>query len=270
MSKLLAVEHLSIMLKKSQKALVKDIEFSIDSGESLVILGQSGSGKTMTCHAVMGILDTKRFQLEGGILFLGENLLTCGRRERQAIYGGQIAMIPQNPMTAFDPSVRIGRQMMETLLWHTDIKKTEAEVRIEGALKAAGLEDIQRICRSYPYTLSGGMLQRITIAMALMVEAKLIVADEPTTALDVAHRNAIVETFRALREKGTAVLLVTHDFAVAAQMGGELCVMKDGILLERGSVESVLKNPKAAYTRALLEASRLSNSISKAEEAPAC
>lgn len=258
MSKLLAVEHLQVTWKKDRKVLVQDVSFSLEKGESLVILGQSGSGKTMTCYSIMGLLDARRFRVEGGVSFAGKNLLTCSGKEKREIYGGTIAMIPQNPMTAFDPSMRIGKQMTQTLALHTGQKKDALQTRVNEALQAAGLDDPERICASYPYTLSGGMLQRVMIAMALMVNAKLIVADEPTTALDVAHRNATVDAFIQLREQGAAVLLVTHDFAVAAQLGGRLLVMKEGIVLERGEVNQVLQHPESEYTKALLKAARLS------------
>ncbi len=266
MSKLLKVDHLRVSLKKDSHVLVRDISFSLGRGESLVILGQSGSGKTMTCHSIMGLLDPKRFEISGGIQFNDTNLLTCSKKECLQIYGGEIAMIPQNPMTALDPSIKIGKQMAETLFSHTSTKKGELAIRLNEALLAAGLNEPERICRSYPYTLSGGMLQRVTIAMALMVHAKLIVADEPTTALDVAHRNATVNSFLKLREQGASILLVTHDFAVAAQLGGKILVMKEGIVLEQGEVEEILRHPKAEYTKALLKTARLSGNPNQKEE----
>lgn len=257
MSKLLQISHLSVNLRRTGDAIVKDIGFSLREGESLILLGQSGSGKTMTCHAVMGLLEPRRFAVSGSVLFEGTDLFTCGLRERRQVYGGRIAMIPQNPMTAFDPSMKIGRQMMETLLLHTGLSRKEAGDRLKQAFCVAGLVGPDTVCESYPYMLSGGMLQRVMIAFALMVDAKLIIADEPTTALDVAHRNSIVEEFRKLRTAGAGVLLVTHDFAVAAQFGGNILVMKDGDAIERGTVKSVLENPSHPYTKELLNAARL-------------
>lgn len=258
MSRLLNVEHLKVELKKTGEELVHDISFSVDAGGSLVILGQSGSGKTMTCRTVMGLLDRKRFRVEGSLSFEGRQLLNLGWREKSKIYGGAIAMIPQNPMTSMDPSMRIGRQMEETLRLHSDLQGKALDEKIDSALEEAGLSDTSVLRKSYPYMLSGGMLQRVTIAMALMVNARLIVADEPTTALDAAHRNGTVDTFIKFREKGVGVLLVTHDFSVAARMGGRVLVMKDGGMVETGEISEVLKHPRAEYTKALLEASRLS------------
>ncbi len=253
------VKRLCVRLKKNGSALVSNVDFAVNEGESLVILGESGSGKTMTCHSVMGLLDGKKFAVSGEILFGGNNLLSLKPKEKLKIYGGEIAMIPQNPMTAFDPSMRIGRQMRETLLLHSGkIPAKAADERIKSALLEAGLAETERVCKSFPYALSGGMLQRVMIAMALMADARLVIADEPTTALDVINRNATVDAFIRLREKGVAVLLVTHDFAVAAQLGGRVLIMKDSEIIDRGTAEELLEKPRHDYTRALLEASRLS------------
>lgn len=270
MKELLNVERLCVAHRKTKQRLVHDLCFSLSPGHSLTVLGQSGCGKTMTCHSIMGLLDARRFQVTGCIAFEGRDLLSMGPRERRGLRGGAMAMIPQNPMTAFDPSARIGSQMRETLALHSALHAAALEERVGQALEQAGLSDVDRVCRSYPHTLSGGMLQRVMIAMALMVNARLIVADEPTTALDVVHRNATVEAFAALRERGTAVLLVTHDFSVAAQLGGSLLVMRDGVLIEGGMVEHLLNAPRQPYTRALLDAYRLSRCAPHGKEAAVC
>ena len=255
---LLHIEDLSIALRKSGEPLIQNISLSLQNGHSLVVLGQSGSGKTLTCKTVTGILDRRCFKPSGKVLFDEQELLSMPSKRQRHIYGEQIALIPQNPMTALDPSVRVGRQMAETLRLHTGLTGKEAYARLESALQEAGLARAGEIMRSYPHTLSGGMLQRVLIAFALMVEAKLIVADEPTAALDVENRNATVDTMRRLRERGAAILLVTHDFAVASRMGGDLLVMKDGQAVEQGDVHEVLAAPTHAYTQALIRASRLS------------
>ena len=270
MKELINVERLCVQLKHTQKTLVRDMTFSISPGESLVILGQSGSGKTMTCRSIMGLLDPHRFNVTGNVSIGDYNLLSLSRKEKQKLYGGAITMIPQNPMTAFNPSLKIGRQMKETLRLHSLILPSALQEKVKQALKDAGLDEPDRVYHSYPFTLSGGMLQRVMIAMALMVDARLIVADEPTTALDVANRNATVASFVKLRDKGAAVLLVTHDFSVAAQLGGKLLIMKDSEIIERGTVDEVLKSPRQPYTRALLEASRLSRIEPDGEEETAC
>lgn len=235
-----------------------------------MILGQSGSGKTMTCHSIMGLLNRKLFHVNGSVMFAGQELLGMATKEKSRIYGGEIALIPQNPMTAFDPSMRLGAQMSETLSLHRSLPKRERKSHILNVLAQAGLDEPQRIYRSYPHTLSGGMLQRCTIAMALMVNARLLIADEPTTALDVVTRNATVDAFTTLRNQGAAVLLVTHDFAVAQQLGGHLLVMKDGEIVESGQVQAVLANPQHNYTKALIDAHRLSRSEEGCAEVTAC
>ncbi len=173
---LIKAEHLCVQLNKSKKVLVRDVSFSISPGESLMILGQSGSGKTMTCHSIMGLLDPKRFKVTGNLYIGDYDLLLLGIKEKRKLYGGMVTMIPQNPMTAFDPSMKIGGQMKETLRLHSDLPSAALECRAKQALKNAGLDDPDRVYGSYPYALSGGMLQRVMIAMALMVDASLIVA----------------------------------------------------------------------------------------------
>lgn len=257
MSIFFEVSQLSVTLKDSEQKLVSDVSFSLSPRESLIILGQSGSGKTMTCRSIMDLLDAKRFSVTGGICFEGRNLRQLKPKEKRKIYGGAIAMIPQNPMTAFDPSVRIGLQIKETLMLHDKCSPALRKEKVLDALTSAGLSDAQRVYNSYPHMLSGGMLQRAAIAMALMVDARLIIADEPTTALDVIHRIETVKAFCTLRSNGAAILLVTHDFSVAAQLGGGLMIMKDSTIVERGQVSDVLTNPTDNYTKELLAASKL-------------
>lgn len=258
---MLTVKDLTITLKEGERPLVFDVTFSVREQSSLIILGQSGSGKTLVCKTLTGILNRQEFFCAGEVFFAGRELLSLSAREQREIYGVEIALIPQNPMTALDPSVRVGKQMTETLYIHAGLKGAQAREKVSQALREAGLERTEEVMRSYPYMLSGGMLQRVLIAMALMMGANLIVADEPTTALDAEHRNATVDALIRLRERGVAVLLVTHDFAVASRMGGDLVVMKDGRIVEHGRVDEVLSAPKHAYTQALIEASRLSGVV---------
>jgi len=257
MNKLLEIKDLSITLKKENWEVVKNLNFDLNAGSSLTLLGQSGSGKTLTCKSILGVLGVQ-FSPSGEILFEGHNLLNLPAKTRGSIYGSQIAMIAQNPMTAFDPSAKIGRQMDETLRIHTKLSPAERHSRCLQALNEAGLTREETVMESYPFMLSGGMLQRVMIALALMTDAKLIIADEPTTALDVENRNATVDAFVRLRERGTAVLLVTHDFMVAARFGSRVLIMNDGKIVEDDSADNILKNPKHPYTRELLSASRLS------------
>ncbi len=254
----LTVKKLNISLKKASVSLVKDLSFTLQAGSSLVLLGQSGCGKTMTCRAVMGLLDKKLFRLEGSAAYDGTELLTLPERRRADFYGKRIAFIPQNPMTALDPSVKVGKQMTESLRLHTELNPAQCRQCAMQALERAGLKESDRVFRSRPDTLSGGMLQRVLIAMALSTDAELVIADEPTTALDVVHRNETVDAFIGLREAGAAVLFVTHDFAAAMRIGGDVLIMKEGAAVEQGQTESVYAHPGTDYTRALVRASELS------------
>lgn len=254
----LVVQNLSVFLRKDGREIVKSLSFQTGPGESLILLGQSGCGKTMTCRAVMGLLDRRVFRTEGIITWDGIRLSGLSERQRSEIYGKRIAFIPQNPMTALDPSVRIGKQMEEMLRLHMPFSSAERSEAIRQALLDAGLDSDERICRSYPYMLSGGMLQRVLIAMALSTDAGLVIADEPTTALDMVHRNAIVDSFVKLKEKGKAVLFVTHDFAAARRLGGNMLVMKDGAAEETGTTREIGGKPKTEYIKTLIKASALS------------
>ena len=237
--KLLQVEHLSIALKNPYQDLVKDISFSLEEAGAVILLGQSGSGKTMTCRAILGLLNSSAFQVNGEIFFDNRSLLQLKEKERALYYGNKIAFIPQNPMTALDPSRKIGAQMAEFLNLHQDLKKKEALSLYEQALSRAGLTDTKRILSSRPYQLSGGMLQRCLIALAIAGNAKL------------------VEQFLHLQEQGCALLLVTHDFDVARHVGGHVLILKEGQMAEQGCAQEVLQNPIADYTKELIEAIHL-------------
>ena len=253
----LEVRELSVTLKKDRRRIVSGLNFSVREGNSAILLGASGCGKTMTCHALLDLLESKRFLTEGTAVFGGKDLLALSAREKRALYGKEIAYVPQNPMTALDPSVRVGRQMDETLRLHEKRGKRESCERILEALWNTGLADPERVYSSYPHMLSGGMLQRVLIAMAVMLRAGLVIADEPTTALDVVHRNETVDAFRKLRDAGTAVLLVTHDFAAARRFGGDVLIMYEGRILEQGDIREIYKKPETGYTKALIEAAEL-------------
>lgn len=254
--KMLEVENLKISVPAEKVVLVNNSSFKVEKGKSLIILGQSGSGKTLTCEALTGVLDGHRYKAEGEILFMGESILNMSERNKRKLYGDRIAIIPQNPMTAFDPSYRVGKQLFETLRVHKKCGKEEIAT-IYNSMKAAGLDDVERVYRSYPYELSGGMLQRLTIAMALMLDVKLVIADEPTTALDVQHRNETVDVFIKLRNMGITIILITHDFSVARQFGGEILVMKDGEIIEKNEMTKIMNNPQHEYVKELINASRL-------------
>lgn len=255
-----------INLRSGTDNLVSEISFAIKEGESLILLGQSGSGKTMTCSAVLNLLDPKKFKVSGSVFFGETDLLNSSEKQRRGIYGNQIVYIPQNPMTALDPSMRIGRQMDETLRLHSDKSRQQRYNYILRLLHDVGLDDPDRVYRAYPHMLSGGMLQRVIIAMAMMLDAKFVLADEPTTALDVIHRNGIIDLFSQMKANGVGILMVTHDFATALQLGGNMLVMKEGKIIESGEVQSVFDHTTEPYTRSLIEAYSLSCAFTKGAE----
>lgn len=254
---LLSVKNLNILHMASKQALVRGLSFSIKNGGKLTLLGQSGSGKTMSCRAILGLLSRSSFQIDGTIDFDGQSLLPRSQGRRKNIYGSQIAFIPQNPMTALDPSREVGHQMLQFIRLHRRLSASEARSSYMAALSETGLTQPERILKSFPHQLSGGMLQRVLIALALAQNVKLILADEPTTALDAVHRDQAVELLCQIQKRGCAVLLVTHDFYVAEQMGGDVLILKEGEAVEQGDIEQVLAAPKAAYTKELIDAARL-------------
>lgn len=254
---LLQVEHLTIRHRDTQNILVNDIGFTLEQAGILTLIGQSGSGKTMTCRAILGIISRHGFQIQGKICFDGTDLLALKEKERSRYYGSQIAFVPQNPMTALDPSRKVGHQMAEFLRLHQPMAKKDALSLCEKALTETGLHETGRIFGSLPGQLSGGMLQRVLIALAIAGNARLIIADEPTTALDAVHRDQAVEQLLHLQERGCALLLVTHDFHVVHHVKGQVLILKDGYMVEQGDSEEILHNPQSEYTKALLDAIHL-------------
>ncbi|MBQ3437690.1 MAG: ABC transporter ATP-binding protein [Fusobacterium sp.] len=250
---LLEIKNLSIKLKKNNKIIVKNSSFSMKENTSLGILGESGSGKSMTCKAILNILDD-RFEIKGEILFNGHNLLTLSDEQCRDIRGKEICMILQNPMTSFDPLYTIENQMVETFCQHLDISKKEAlNIAIE-ALEKMKLKDIRQVLKKYPHELSGGMLQRIMIAIAIALKPKLIIADEPTTAIDSLNQKDIIEEFKILKnEMNVSLLFITHDLGVLSNLADNLIVMKDGEIVEKGNSENIISNPQHKHTKFLID-----------------
>ncbi len=258
---MLEVSELSVLLKSTSEKLLDSISFSVDSGSSLMFIGLSGSGKTMICSALLRTFDRTVFDVTGSIMYCGSDLMRLRERELNRLYGTEIVYIPQNPMTAFDPSMRIGKQMTEVLRLHKKITAAEAKEKALSALEAAELHESGRVFSSYPFQLSGGMLQRVMFAMAIMTDAKLIVADEPTTALDAQLRISAVNTLAGLRERGAAVIMMTHDFRSAVRFGGNAAVIQNGRLIEQADISELLHTPAEQYTRELANASRMGGAI---------
>lgn len=258
--KLLEVENLSIT-QNGGPALVHSVSFALEHSKCLGIMGESGSGKSLTCKAILGLLPAKTFAVSGDITFCGQKLDTLNMRSMNAIRGKDIAIIMQNPMTAFDPAFKLGNQIIETIQAHLPVKKHEAFEMAVCQLEKMKLPRVKDLMNSYPHTLSGGMLQRTMIAIALMMSPKLIIADEATTALDISTQAVILTEFQRIRELGIAMLIVSHDFGVVAQLADDLIVMKRGNIVESGRTSDVLLHPQTAYTRELMDASILDRKI---------
>lgn len=243
-------------LESTPKQILKGISFEIQAGETLCLVGESGSGKSVSSLTTMGLLPPNSLRVTGGrVLLDGEDLLQATPKRLSALRGSQMAMIFQEPMTALNPVLTVGKQLDEVLACHTQLSSSVRRSEVLDALKQVHLPDIQRIYTSYPHQLSGGQRQRIMIAMALLLKPRLIIADEPTTALDVTTQHQILKLIRELQQKhGTAVLFITHDMGVVVDIADRVCVMSAGTIVEQGAVHQVLSSPKEAYTHRLLTA----------------
>ena len=253
---LLEVAGLNIDLPTPQgvRRIVRDVSFSLRAGESLGVVGESGSGKTMTALALMGLLPDGAI-VSGSLSFEGRNLVRLSEIEMQTLRGDRIAMIFQEPMTALNPLQRIGAQVAEPLILHRGLTKQDAWKKAVELLGQVNLRDPPAIARAYPFALSGGERQRAMIAMALSCAPQLIIADEPTTALDVTVQAKILDLLASLSaESALAILLVSHDLAVIARHCRRVLVMYGGAAMEEGPVDAVLGKARHPYTRALLDA----------------
>ena len=232
---------------------VNGVSFSVDKGETLGIVGESGSGKSVTCLTIMGLNPKKNTMSSGEALYNGQNLLTMSPRRLREIRGNDIAMIFQDPMTSLNPVQRIGDQLMEAVLLHQDVTKKQAKARALEMLKAVGIPRAERRIADYPHQFSGGMRQRVMIAMALVNNPDLLIADEPTTALDVTTQAQILSLMTTLqKEFGSAIMIITHDLGVVAEVADDVVVMYAAEVVERAPVDAVFKRPHMPYTWGLL------------------
>jgi oligopeptide/dipeptide ABC transporter ATP-binding protein len=233
---------------------VDGVNFSIPRGKTLGVVGESGCGKSVTALSIMGLLEIPPAEItSGAMLFEGRDLVTMEEDEWRRLRGSEMAMIFQEPMTSLNPVFRVGDQISESVLHHMDVSKKEAGERAIAALSRVGIAYPERRARQYPHELSGGMRQRVMIAMALACEPKLLIADEPTTALDVTIQAQILELIRETQEEtGAALMLITHDLGVVAEMVDEVIVMYAGRVVEHGTAEEVLLDPKHPYSEGLL------------------
>lgn len=256
MSHLLEVKGLTTAFSADygKTVSVDHIDFHVDKGEAVCIVGESGCGKSVTSLSIMGLLSRGGEVVEGSVLFEGQNLLTMTEKELNKVRGDQMTMIFQDPLTSLNPVFTIGSQITESIRIHMGLSKEEARKRAEMLLEKVGMPDAKGTMKKYPHTLSGGMRQRVMIAMALSCNPKLLIADEPTTALDVTIQAQIMSLLKELqKENGMSIILITHDIGVVANMADRVLVMYAGQLVEEAPVKELFKNPKHPYTQALLD-----------------
>jgi peptide/nickel transport system ATP-binding protein len=255
---LLAVEGLDISLPRGadRPLAVANVSFSLMAGRTVCIVGESGSGKSTIADAIMGLLTRPHLEAKAGSIgFGGRDLLKMSDAEMRALRGREIGMVFQEPMAALNPLMKIGAQLEEVLEIHLDMPAAERRQRALAALRDVGLPRVEELYASYPFRLSGGQRQRVVIACAMMLEPRLLICDEPTTALDVTTQAQILKLIAALRERrGTGVLFITHDFGVVSEIADDVIVMRNGHIEEQGPAREVLRSPSSAYTRQLIDA----------------
>ena len=253
---LLSVKNLSteFPVKKGIVKAVEDVSFDVDAGEILAIVGESGSGKSVTSLSVMGLLAEPGHVAGGSMEFEGKDLVTLSEREYRELRGNDMAMIFQEPMTSLNPVYRVGKQIVEAIRTHENVSKKEARERAIDMLRKVGIPSPEKRIDDYPHQMSGGMRQRVMIAMALSCNPKLLIADEPTTALDVTIQAQILDLLRRLRDDtGMAVLLITHDLGVVSETADRVVVMYCGQVVEEAEVRTLFDHPMHPYTLGLLK-----------------
>ena len=237
------------------ETVVYDFDLELKAGEIVGLVGESGSGKSMSALAIAGLLSRRDMHKKGQILFDGLDLLTCERAKLRKIQGNEISMIFQEPMTSLNPVKRIGWQIEESLRIHTELNKEERYQKAIEMMKEVELPDPERLYRQYPHELSGGMRQRVMIAAAMICNPRILIADEPTTALDVTIQAQIVELLKRMnREKQTSILFISHDLSLVKQLCERVLVMKGGYIVETWLTQEVFAHPKEEYTQRLIAA----------------
>ena len=255
MSHLLEVKDLTTAFSADygETVSVDHISFHVDEGETVCIVGESGCGKSVTSLSIMGLLGRGGAVKDGSALFAGRNLLELSEKELDELRGNRIAMIFQDPLTSLNPVFTIGNQITESIRTHMNVSKDEARERAIQVLAKVGMPDPERVMKKYPHTMSGGMRQRAMIAMALSCDPDLLIADEPTTALDVTIQAQIMSLLKKLREEsGMSMILITHDIGLVARMADRVIVMYAGQLIEEAPVKELFADPRHPYTKALL------------------
>ena len=245
--------HTSFFTPAGEVKAVNGISFNLDRGKVLGIVGESGSGKSVTAYSVMQILASTGRIVSGSIKLDGQELVNAGERVMKTVRGNKISIIFQDPMTSLNPTYTIGHQLMEAILLHTDRNRKEARERAVEMLRLVNVNEPEKRMHQYPYEFSGGMRQRVMIAMALACEPDILIADEPTTALDVTIQAQILELMKSLQEElGMAIIMITHDLGVVAQLCDEVIVMYAGSICEQGTADEIFYNPRHEYTKGLM------------------
>ncbi len=255
---ILQIENLHVQTKTPHgtTSLIQDVSFEVGRGQIVGLIGESGCGKTVTSMSILHMLDPKTTEVTGSITLQGRELIGMSEKDMRSIRGKDISYIMQNPMNSFTPVWTIGHQLIETIRRHTAVSKRQARAKAMDALAQMNLPQPDKLLNKYPFELSGGMLQRVMIAMAAcMQHPPLLIADEPTTALDVHTQKLVLEHLNQIRhEYGTAILLITHDLGVIAEMADQVVVMRQGEMVEKAEVLELFENPKHDYTKKLLAA----------------
>lgn len=253
---LLNISHLSAVSKRDSKPILRDVSLSLASGRIQGLVGESGAGKSTISKAILGILASSVKIVSGGITLDNTDLINLPEREKRRLVGSQIALIPQDPLTALNPSRKIGEQLVDGLRLWKGLSARVAAARGLELLDQVAIREPRRIMDAYPHQLSGGMRQRVLIASAFALEPRLLIADEPTTALDVTVQKQVLKLLKTMQaDHGTAVLFVTHDLGVVAQLCDEVTLLFQGKVMEQGKVEQIFADPQHVYTRALIAAS---------------
>ena len=256
--------HTSFFTPAGEVKAVNGVSFNLERGKVLGIVGESGSGKSVTAYSIMQILASTGKIVSGSIKFNGTELVNSGESVMKTIRGNKVSIIFQDPMTSLNPTYTVGHQIMEAILLHTGRNKKQAFDRAVEMLKLVNVNEPLKRMKQYPYELSGGMRQRVMIAMALACEPDILIADEPTTALDVTIQAQILELMHSLQEElGMAIIMITHDLGVVAQMCDEVIVMYAGSICEQGTADEIFYNPKHEYTKGLMRSSPSADTAGK-------
>lgn len=252
--------HTAFRIKDDYYDAVDDVSFELYENEVLAMVGESGCGKSTLATTIMGLHNMNYTQISGEVIYNGENILNYTEAKFNELRGGEIGMIFQDPLASLNPLMRIGEQIEEALLYHTDLDKKQREKKAVDLLKKVGIENAEVIARQFPHQLSGGMRQRVIIAIALSCKPRVLIADEPTTALDVTIQAQILDLLKELQNQmNSGIILITHDLGVVAQTADRVCVMYAGQIVEIAPVDELFNNPLHPYTRSLL------NSIPQAD-----